>query len=89
MNTPLFADAAVADIARVWTIRSISSSFRVATSHRLKTPRVLIHTPHTPIFDEAEVEAGNIRHDSSVLIFDELEYEPFTEGRRSPAANSK
>src|SRR5215510_6759257 len=37
----------------------------------------------------SKVKRTTTRHDSPVLIFDELEYEPFTENRRWPSGNLK
>jgi hypothetical protein len=38
---------------------------------------------------EVEVHQRTTADDSAVLIFDELEYEPFTENRWRPAAKEK
>jgi hypothetical protein len=35
------------------------------------------------------LKQGTIGHDSSILIFDELDYEPFTENRQWPGGNWK
>src|SRR5262245_66072915 len=35
----------------------------------------------------SKLKRTTTRHDSPVLIFDELEYEPFTENRRWPSGN--
>src|SRR5262245_14142327 len=37
----------------------------------------------------SKLKRTTTRHDSPVLIFDELEYEPFTENRRWPSGNLK
>src|SRR5215472_12055100 len=37
----------------------------------------------------SKVKRTTTRHDSPVLIFDELEYEPFTENRRWPSGDLK
>jgi hypothetical protein len=36
---------------------------------------------------KSELKRRTTEHDSSLLIFDELEYEPFTENRRQPGGN--
>jgi hypothetical protein len=43
----------------------------------------------TPSLAANEGEAETTRHNSPILIVDELEYEPFTGNHRSPAAFAK
>jgi hypothetical protein len=51
--------------------------------------RALTYVRTRPAWTKSKARWSTTRHDSAVLIFDELEYEPFTENRRVPSGKIK
>jgi hypothetical protein len=64
------------------------SSPRTLSCYKFNT-RNLSLSPPTPSSHESELKRPTTGHDTSLLIFDELEYEPFTENRRQPGGGLK
>jgi hypothetical protein len=67
---------------------SILGSPRAAVHDKLSATKLKLMSD-TPSSDQIEVEARTTRQHLPVLIFDELEYEPFTENRRWPSGKMK
>jgi hypothetical protein len=75
--------------AHIQTSRSILGSLPAAAQLVTRRYRALTYVRTRQAWTKPEVRWSTARHDSAVLIFDELEYEPFTENRRVPSDEFK
>src|SRR5216683_1851416 len=83
-SPPLFTRAM--HTFRLWKYFGLASCRSLTTN---STPQSSSLRPIRQAPDQIEVEARTTRQHLPVLIFDELEYEPFTENRRWPSGKMK
>jgi hypothetical protein len=68
---------------------SILGSLPAAAQLVTRRYRALTYVRTRPAWTKSKARWSTTRHDSAALIFDELEYEPFTENRRVPSGKIK
>jgi hypothetical protein len=89
-NAPLSIAAARHEgHAHVQSFGSILNSPRAAVHNKLNAAKHKLAFRIRRALDEIEADAGSTRQQLAVLIFDELEYDPFTENRRWPSGKTK
>jgi hypothetical protein len=88
-NAPLSIAAALHEgHAHVQTLEVFWARLVPQFNYKLNATKLKLMSD-TPNSDQIEVEARTSRQHLPVLIFDELEYEPFTENRRWPSGKLK
>lgn len=88
-NAPLSIAAALHEgHAHVQTLEVFWARLVPQFNYKLNATKLKLMSD-TPNSDQIEAEARTSRQHLPVLIFDELEYEPFTENRRWPSGKMK
>jgi hypothetical protein len=89
-NAPLSIAAARHEgHAHIQTFGSIWARLCAAVHNKLNATKHKLASVYRRALDEIEADAGSTRQQLAVLIFDELEYDAFTENRRWPSGKVK